>query len=136
MRRGGIILTASCRLMLPCHDKHKRDARLFISIKTADIVLSLFFFSNNRSRPHFVTEADVRDCIAAVINQVFNRPQVFMVNFLCGLCSTHRLCLADQKLVELLQQGRLPDNLPAHVGVPGLLIWIPAVDGIQCVLTL
>lgn len=135
MRRGGIILTASCRLMLPCHDKHKHDARIFISIKTADIVLSLFFF-NNRSRPHFVTEADVRDCIAAVINQVFNRPQVFMVNFLCGLCSTHRLCLADQKLVELLQQGRLPDNLPAHVGVPGLLIWIPAVDRIQCVLTL
>lgn len=133
MRRGGIILTASCRLMLPCHDKHKRDARLFISIKTTDIVLSSFFFQQ-QIKTTFCDRG--RDCIAAVINQVFNRPQVFMVNFLCGLCSTHRLCLADQKLVELLQQGRLPDNLPAHVGVPGLLIWIPAVDRIQCVLTL
>lgn len=27
--------------------------------------------------------------------------------------------------MELLQQGRLPNNLPAHVGVPGLLIRIP-----------
>lgn len=38
---------------------------------------------------------------------------------------THRLSLADQKLVELLQQGRFSNNLPAHVGVPGLLIGIP-----------
>lgn len=42
---------------------------------------------------------------------------------------THRLSLADQKLVELLQQGRFSDNLPAHVGVPGLLIRIPGGNG-------
>ncbi len=45
-----------------------------------------------------------------------------------GWCLTHRLSLADQKLVELLQQGRLPDDLPAHVGVPGLLIGVPGED--------
>lgn len=38
---------------------------------------------------------------------------------------THRFSLADEELVELLQQGRFPNNLPAHVGVPGLLIGIP-----------
>lgn len=42
---------------------------------------------------------------------------------------THRLSLADQKLVELLQQGRFSNYLPAHVGVPGLLIRIPGGDG-------
>lgn len=45
--------------------------------------------------------------------------------FLFGL--TYRLSLADQELVELLKQGRLPNDLPAHVGVPSLVIRIPGV---------
>lgn len=43
-------------------------------------------------------------------------------------CLTHRFGLADEKLVELLQQGGFSNNLPAHVGVPGLLIGIPGGD--------
>lgn len=54
-----------------------------------------------------------------------------MANFPEDLCLTHRLSLADQKLVELLQQRRLPDNLPTHVGVPGLLVRIPEGDDTQ-----
>ena len=38
---------------------------------------------------------------------------------------THRLRLADQELVKLLQQWRLPDDLPAHVGLPCQLVWVP-----------
>lgn len=45
IRRGGIMLTASCRLMLPCKDKHKNNARLFISLTTSDILFSLCFFN-------------------------------------------------------------------------------------------
>lgn len=52
--------------------------------------------------------------------------QNFLINFPFGL--THRLSLADQELVKLLQQGRLPNDLSAHVGVPGLLIRIPGRD--------
>lgn len=52
-----------------------------------------------------------------------------MLYFPVAFCLTYRLSLADQELMELLQQGRLSDNLPAHVGVPGLLIRIPGGRG-------
>lgn len=42
-RRGGIILTASCRLMLPCNDKQTNDARILIFLTTSTILFSLFF---------------------------------------------------------------------------------------------
>lgn len=61
--------------------------------------------------------ANMQTCNASVISELF---VLFVL--------THRLSLADQKLVELLQQGRLPDDLPAHVGVPGLLVRIPGED--------
>lgn len=48
---------------------------------------------------------------------------------------THRLSLADQKLMELLQQRRLPNDFPAHVSVPGLVIRIPGEDRTPCVLS-
>lgn len=92
---GGIMLTASCRLMLPCEDKQKECQ-------------SLHFFTN------FLT------CFG-----VFYPLPLVTQMWSFGLWLTHRLCLADQKLVELLQQGRLPYDLPAHVGVPGLLIRVP-----------
>lgn len=85
-RRGGIMLTASCRLMFPCKAK---ICALYIMLTFSSIM----------------------------------RLQVPHVPF------THRLSLADQELVELLQQGRFSNNLPAHVGVPGLLIRIPRGDG-------
>lgn len=62
---------------------------------------------------------------------VFNPLPLVTQMWSLGLWLTHRLCLADQKLVELLQQGRLPYDLPAHVGVPGLLIRVPEEDSPQ-----
>lgn len=100
--RGGIMLTASCRLMLPCEDKQKECK-------------SLHFFTN------FLT------CFGFFFNPLPLVTQMWSL----GLWLTHRLCLADQKLVELLQQGRLPYDLPAHVGVPGLLIRVPEEDSPQ-----
>lgn len=94
--RGGIMLTASCRLMLPCEDKQKECQ-------------SLHFFTN------FLT------CFGVFFNPLPLVTQMWSL----GLWLTHRLGLADQKLVELLQQGRLPYDLPAHVGVPGLFIRVP-----------
>lgn len=66
---------------------------------------------------------------ALVSNLEFVAQGPALLYFLLNFCLTYRLRFADQELVELLQQGRLPNNLPAHVGVPGLLIRIPGGQG-------
>lgn len=86
------MLTASCRLMLPCKEKNV----VYINF-IAHGIMSLFSSLRRLQLLHSVM--------------------------------THRLSLADQKLVEFLQQGGFSDNLPAHVGVPGLLIRIPGGNG-------